>query len=356
MPEYSIVLLGRLAGKDIPVARAISDAFSQPVTWGEQIVTQSPITLLVGLRPGQTRQVKESLAGIEKIGCKFDVREGVDPNYPRITWQTECKLFDRPLSAYMTDADKRQPSVQTFAFVIPPSSVPLKIEIRVIPEMAAATVSSAPADVSGIDGSRPVAPERAAPTASLRPPSNADALGAPPPLTPEQKRLRDSVAAEPLPEITDFEDDEPVEMPSAPRLLPDVPLIPAPSAGPTVTPPANVRPAMRLEDFEAGFRDLAQPSSPIRVEPVDPPAGDAFASPRVLPQDTRLFDVTITACASPRAIQLLAKTLELDIPTAQKRAKRPVITVARNVSEQDANAIASEFERAGARANIKIAR
>ena len=357
MADYSLVLLGRLAGKDIPVARALSDAFGQPVTWGEQMVTQSPITLLTGLKTGQARQIKEALAGIEKVGCKFDLREGIDASFPRITWQNECKLFDRPVPAYLTDGDKRQPSVQTFSFVIPPSTVPLRIDIRISPD------ASATAAPLGIDGARPIA---VPPPGKLRPASNADSfLGVPPPLTPAQQRLKESQEIESA-DVAIIELDEiaePVAPPSAapaPALLPDVPLIPSlAKLGPAITPPANVRPAMRLEDFEAGFRDMPPPSSaPLstpRVEQLEPLNG-GFVAARAAPQDTRLFDVSITSCASPQAIQLLAKTLGLDIPTAQKRAKRPVITVARNVSEQDANAMAAEFERAGARAAIKVAR
>jgi len=101
-PEFSLVLLGRLIGRDRIVGQALARAFSRDDNWGLQIVGASPITILTGLNQAQAQAVHFALAEVERLGSQFQVQPGVDGGYAQIQWPEPPRVLGKLVSDYGT--------------------------------------------------------------------------------------------------------------------------------------------------------------------------------------------------------------------------------------------------------------
>lgn len=98
--HFSLLLLGRFAGKDKPVAAALARDFGCDETWGMQVLGAAPIILLDGLSSEQAQAIREALADVEMAGSRIEIRPGTDPDLPRVGWAASARIKGRPLSDY----------------------------------------------------------------------------------------------------------------------------------------------------------------------------------------------------------------------------------------------------------------
>ncbi|MGD0091476.1 MAG: hypothetical protein ABSE73_16275 [Planctomycetota bacterium] len=146
--QFSLVLVGRFAGKDKPVAAALARDFGHDETWGLQIVGAAPITLLDGLSGEQARVVHTALADVEAAGSKMEVRPGTDANLPKVGWPAPPRIRGRPVSDYAAGASG---ATATLFVPCPYTGQKLKLTISVSVEQVAeqAAVSAAATVPSG---------------------------------------------------------------------------------------------------------------------------------------------------------------------------------------------------------------
>ncbi|HEY3323835.1 MAG TPA: hypothetical protein VGP72_25510 [Planctomycetota bacterium] len=96
--DYTLILLGRFAGKDRAVATALAAVFEQDDEWGVQVVGSAPITLLDGLSAEQAQGALAAVAPVEAVGSRFEVRQGADPGLPKLSWSQPPRVGGRVIT------------------------------------------------------------------------------------------------------------------------------------------------------------------------------------------------------------------------------------------------------------------
>ena len=97
---FSIVLLGRYAGKDRAVAQALARLFGRDDAWGLQVVGASPIVLLHNLAPEQSEAILAALGDAENAGCQMEIQPGVDPGLPKLGWPAAPRIRGRLINEF----------------------------------------------------------------------------------------------------------------------------------------------------------------------------------------------------------------------------------------------------------------
>ena len=143
-----------------------------------------------------------------------------------------------------------------------------------------------------------------------------------------------------------------------PQSIPDVPIVPGMPEFEQMKPPSPAKGnPMRLEDFEAGLKEvMAQPpgqqpgSGQVELVEVDDSDELEELAP---PGGAGAFDVVVSNCTGPQAVQLIAELMRLPVEQARKRSRWPKLTVAKNLPEAEARKIADRFRAAGAQAAVQ---
>lgn len=192
--EYSIVLLGRFAGKDRAVAQALSRSFGRDDAWGLQVVGATPIVLLAGLNIDQSSAVADALADVEQAGSRLEIQQGVDEGLPKLQWPATPRIRGHLITEFGPGGPKPGPS-HTMQLIVPCPYTNQKIQLTlnmtfgraadgsVIPNVSATTAPYAPSPMQQI----PMPMGMPAPIPSPRPttpaaPRHIIALPAPIPL------------------------------------------------------------------------------------------------------------------------------------------------------------------------------
>ncbi|MCX7806619.1 MAG: hypothetical protein N3A38_15755 [Planctomycetota bacterium] len=458
--DYSIVFLGRFAGRDKPVGQALSQVFGFKEEWGMRVVGVSPCILLSGLTMEQASEIHAILAEVEQAGCKFQVEKGMDPGLTKLEWPSPPRLKGRLVSEYGRP--------RSAVIVCPHCGQPIELsagKAAGTPAASAGATLPATGPVQGgygdvrtppvrqspvhVPAAGPAGPQRQTPSAptaqKVRPPSGPGVVPqavpqvqmpsrpvpapapagypppGPPPIVIAQAPQEDAELDELVP-IGGAPAQQPGAAPrppaaqqaGAPRLLPEVPLIERPQTAPSKpagSPQKRRMGPMSLDDFEAGLaeeepREEEAPAGAPALDPITgesvedldevppapaaprpaavqraagpalppaqrpPSAGKVPAQPvglqQAAPQQqaqparqsgrTGNCTVLVQRTSNPRLAPLLAEILKISTEEAQKLASRPIIAVARGISQEEADALKKRFDAIGVACQIKLKR
>ncbi len=99
---YSIVLLGRYAGKDRAVAQSLARLFGRDDAWGLQVVGASPIVLMHNLLPEQSEAILAAMGEAEMAGCQLEIQPGVDEGLPKLGWPAPPRIRGKLIAEFTT--------------------------------------------------------------------------------------------------------------------------------------------------------------------------------------------------------------------------------------------------------------
>ena len=97
---FSIVLLGRYAGKDRAVSQALARVFGRDDAWALQVVGASPIVILHNMQAEQSEAVLQGLSEVENAGCQMEIQSGVDEGLPKLGWPAPPRIRGRLISEF----------------------------------------------------------------------------------------------------------------------------------------------------------------------------------------------------------------------------------------------------------------
>ena len=97
---FSIVLLGRYAGKDRAVAQSLARLFGRDDAWALQVVGASPIVLLHNLSAEQSEAVLAAMNEAEVAGCQMGIQPGVDEGLPKLGWPAPARIRGRLVAEF----------------------------------------------------------------------------------------------------------------------------------------------------------------------------------------------------------------------------------------------------------------
>ncbi len=90
--HYSLVLIGRYPGKDMPVAQALARCMGRDELWGLRIVSAAPIVFFEKLTSTLAEQFEDALAEVAEAGCRFEIQPGTNPSLPKVGWSNPPKI------------------------------------------------------------------------------------------------------------------------------------------------------------------------------------------------------------------------------------------------------------------------
>jgi len=126
--EYSIVLLGRFAGKDRAVAQALSRSFGRDDAWGLQVVGATPIVLLSGLNIDQSSAIADALVEVEQSGSRLEIQQGLDEGLPKLQWPATPRIRGHLITEFGPGGPKPGAS-HTMQLIVPCPYTNQKIQL-----------------------------------------------------------------------------------------------------------------------------------------------------------------------------------------------------------------------------------
>jgi len=126
--EYSIVLLGRFAGKDRAVAQALSRAFGRDDAWGLQVVGATPIVLLSDLGIDQSSAIADALADVEQAGSRLEIQQGLDEGLPKLQWPATPRIRGHLITDFGPNGPKPG-AAHTMQLIVPCPYTNQKIQL-----------------------------------------------------------------------------------------------------------------------------------------------------------------------------------------------------------------------------------
>jgi len=374
--------LGRFPGKDRAVAQALSRDFGRDESWGMQVVGAAPIVLIDGLNEAQGDAVHSALSEVEAAGCRFELQTGADAGLAKISWPGPPRVRGRLITEMGIAPVAPAPlpgmgSTSTLIVACPYTGQPMKMTITVRAERMAGTPQAAPTQISipvpaPTVISLPVPVRRSTPSGIQNPAYQPVKTPVHTPLPP---RLSNPVAGRPAQTFAKAtpgpKSGEPIiigldsldDLQAQP--LPDVPVLRASPPRTIVPPQGGVQPMapnttplpdnlmstpMDLSAFEAGVEGSgimkAYTSAP--APGVLPPEEEAPP----LEDDGSLCSVTMGKNGNPRVHELLAEMTGISVDEAARLCQKPIITLAKDISVPDAEAIKQQF--ATVRVSVRV--
>jgi ribosomal protein L7/L12 len=186
--DFSIVLLGRFAGKDRAVAQALSRAFGRDDAWGLQVVGATPIVLISNLNVDQASAITDALHDVEHAGSKLEIQQGLDDGLPQLQWPATPRIRGRLVSDFGPP-----PAAHNIMLVVPCPYTQQKIQLTLnitygkstdgnpVPNITATTAPYRGTTPAG--NAAPIQPIQSIPAPAIHPPISINR-----PMTPAPQR------------------------------------------------------------------------------------------------------------------------------------------------------------------------
>lgn len=371
MADYTIVLKSIAQGKYVQVAQALRSVLGLKEQAAGQIVSSVPLALFEGLERAQANAILEAMAPLQQAGAALGVTPQPGRAYARMSWPEPPSVAGRDLASFTSKQ--------------PPAGLRCPVcgaELALVPAGSPAPAQHAAA---------PAQPAAVEPGPSA------------------------VVESGPAFEVTgegDLQMLDEVEVGAGPGAgVPDVPDVPAATKSPS-TQPATTKSTvpMDLEDFEASFAgqaeeelgrdDVLQELGEAQAKPVagtqpqappaqpKPEAGAGARAPAARPKTpptkarrrasgsrragrkpatgtpvgsgsgsmpsagTGSFSVFAAKSNNRRFLEFVAEVRGITVQAAKKLAKRQVVQLARDVSQEEAESIREVFEAEGFQARV----